>query len=152
MRLGAAREGLQAVLGPPDDVFADATAARRRYLAPSRVMEVTGTIATVVFGASLAAGVACAVTRRADVAKVARGFGLATLAMGALGIVAGWVDARSASSAPGVTPADRRRITANMVAESAYTAMATVVAAVPTLIASAWVLRKRRDAATGAPL
>lgn len=69
--------------------------------------------------------------------------GFVALTLGVATGVLAWLEVQQELSAPNVTRVDRRRMVANVAAESVYTALMTAVAVVPTLMASAGVLRKR---------
>ena|ERR1041384_6284899 len=100
-------------------------------------------LAIVLGTASLIAALTCAVTRRRDLARMARTLGLAVLACGFLALVAGVAMTWSATSAPGLSQADRQRMLSNGVAEFVYNALLTVLVAAPALLVGHWILRKQ---------
>jgi hypothetical protein len=99
-------------------------------------------LAVLLSAVSLVVAVACLVTRQRRIARIARAAGIAVLACGALALVAALVMTWLNTSAPGLSEADRMRMTSNALAEATYNAMLTVLFAAPALLAGHWILRK----------
>jgi hypothetical protein len=103
-------------------------------------------IAMLVFGASLVSAVACAVTRRLDVARFRCAAGFVSLVVGTIGFVTGAVWTWRVMSESGLTQSDRQRMFSNFLAESIYNGAFIAIAAGPALVVSWWVRRRRRRA------
>lgn len=114
-------------------------------------MDVYSIIAVAIWGTPVLASVACAVTRRVRVARIAVWCGVAALVVGTLGTSIGLGMGWAALSAPGLGLADRQRMLSNLVAESLYNAVMTGASSVPPLLLGWWVLRKHRAISQSPP-
>lgn len=99
----------------------------------------------LIFGVALSSGVACAITRRADVARVARVCGIGAAVLGASELALTILLTSRALDMPGQSRADRQRMLSNAVAECLYTAAFAGVASGVPLLVTGWVLRKHGD-------
>jgi hypothetical protein len=100
---------------------------------------------------SLALALACLVTRQVRIARLTRALGFAVLACGAVALVAGLGMTWSATSAPGLSEADRMRMTSNGVAEATYSLILNLLFAAPAVLSGHWVLRKNLSKDTSRP-
>ncbi len=105
-------------------------------------MTLIGIVSLVLFGASVAGAIACVAVGKRSIARVTRWLGVAALACGMLGALAGVALSWSAMSAPGMTEVGRRRIFSNCLAETVYGTLLTLLVSSPVLLASHRVLRK----------
>lgn len=99
-------------------------------------------LAAFLTAASLVLALACLITRQVRIARLTRALGLAVLACGAVALIAGLGMTWAATSAPGLSEADRMRMTSNGLAEATYNLMLTLLFAAPAVFAGHWVLRK----------
>jgi hypothetical protein len=99
-------------------------------------------LAAFLTAASLVLALACLTTRQVRVARLTRALGLAVLACGAVALIAGLCMTWSSTSAPGLSEADRMRMTSNGLAEATYNLVLTLLLAAPAVLASHWVLRR----------
>lgn len=94
-------------------------------------------------GSALLSAVACAVTRRAGVARIARAWGIVVAVVGAVGIALGIAQTLLAMETPGLSQASEQRMFSNAVAESLdHAAIISAASAMPFLLGW-WVLRKQ---------
>lgn len=105
-------------------------------------MRLVDFIGVALFGVSISAALACAISCRRDVARVAIGLGLLTLATGLASIAVGALFTWNAMSAPGLSHSDRQRMLSNGIAESIYNAVFTAIAVLPALVLGRWVLHR----------
>ncbi len=96
----------------------------------------------LVLGSAIVSSVACVITRRVDVAHVARASGVAVAVVGALAILLGVMQLALVGDTPGLSQATEQRMFSSVVAESLdYAAITNVASAIPFFLGS-WVLRK----------
>lgn len=99
-------------------------------------------LAAFLAAVSLVLALACLATRQVRIARLARALGFAVLACGAVALAAGLGMTWSGTSAPGLSEADRMRMTSNGLAEASYNLLLTLLLAAPAIASGHWVLRK----------